>query len=174
MADESVRLGAERDLDALAGTHEHEPRRVGRIAETGLGDEAGGGPRVVGLLLDVEGELEVLSLAPVANECEHADHVAARKPCRLAQTVQPPAPPQKGPVRPAAVDDDPVQALATQLAVPGTRDESLRIRLQRDVVDVRQSPDRDPVAGQRYALGGPSGPWGERQPGRGRHASHTR
>ncbi len=57
-------------------------------------------------------------------------------------------PADERPVDAAAVDDRPGAARALEGAVLGPRDEVLGVGLERDVVQLWQSADRDPLSGQ--------------------------
>ena len=72
---------------------------------------------------------------------------------------QPTASPKEGAVEAAAVDEEPVSALAFQRAVSRASDEKLWVGLEGDLVHLRKAADRDALAGQRTVpSAAPDGP----------------
>ena len=145
-----MRLRADRELVSLAFADEDEPRCVGVVFETGLSGPGGDhGARRLRVRRRLERQLEVPWPVLVADRSEHADDVPVAKRHPAGDTRELTAAPHECPVDAAAVDDPPGTARVFEGAVLRTRDEVLRVSLERNVVHLGQAADRHALTGQR-------------------------
>jgi hypothetical protein len=89
----------------------------------------------------VERELEVVALPGLCDRGQHADDVAVVEGKALDDALQAAASPKERSVDAAAVDDEPTRPDPLERAMGSTRDEELGIRLEGDVIDLREAAD---------------------------------
>ena len=88
-----------------------------------------------------EGELEVAALACLGDRGKHADDVAVVQRPASAHRLEFPVATDERSVHAAAVDDEPACPVALERAVRRPCDQALGVRLEGDVVRLRQPPD---------------------------------
>jgi hypothetical protein len=96
----------------------------------------------------VERELEEAPFAGLVDGGEHADDVAVAEHRPAGYPLQLVSAPEEGSVHAPAVGDEPHAALAFERTVAGAGDDTLRIGLKADVVQLREPSHRGARAGE--------------------------
>src|SRR5436190_3729419 len=152
VAHEEVRLGANLDLVPFLAPYEDEASLSGVVVQA-LGSTRaehgdGGCPCRLRVAGSAEDELEITAFSGVGERREDADGVAVPERGATGHALELVASPYERAVDTRSVEDEPPPALALQRAVGDACHETLRIRLQSDVVRAREPSHRHPLAGQ--------------------------